>query len=391
MVFPKEEYEVRLSKTKARMEDIGIVTLLIVDPANMNYLTGYDGWSFYAHQGVLVRVGERQPIWFGREQDRNGARITTWLDDDSLHTYPESYVQSESCHTMEFVVGLLQELGWDDGMIGAELDNYWFSARSYQHLEQGLTNSRVVDASKLVNWIRAIKSEAEIGYMKEAAKICRTAMQTAFSSIRDGVPEREAAAEVISAQVRGTKMSGGDTPAIMPIMPAGEWSLSGHLTYNPDRAYRNGDLVLLEVSGCRYRYNVPLYRTLFVGPPPDELFEMADVAIESMNRLVRFIEPGMTAHTAAQCWRDLTTRSYPAVSSRIGYSFGLNYVPDWGEHTVNLRPEEKTKLSTGMTLHLMPSLRKGDLVFEASEPVLITDAGCERFLSVPQELVVKMN
>ena len=45
-LFAKEEYLERLGKTKARMTDAGVDVLVVSDPANMNYLTGYDGWSF---------------------------------------------------------------------------------------------------------------------------------------------------------------------------------------------------------------------------------------------------------------------------------------------------------------------------------------------------------
>ena len=43
--------------------------LVVSDPANMNYLTGYDGWSFYVHQCVVVTEDLAQPIWIGRGQD----------------------------------------------------------------------------------------------------------------------------------------------------------------------------------------------------------------------------------------------------------------------------------------------------------------------------------
>lgn len=48
------------------MEKEGIDVLLVTDPANMNYLTGYDAWSFYVHQMLIVIIDEPQPIWVGR-------------------------------------------------------------------------------------------------------------------------------------------------------------------------------------------------------------------------------------------------------------------------------------------------------------------------------------
>src|ERR1700716_1061331 len=52
--FPQAEYEDRLAKTRAAMEGRGIDVLLVTDPANLYYLTGYDAWSFYVPQAVIV-------------------------------------------------------------------------------------------------------------------------------------------------------------------------------------------------------------------------------------------------------------------------------------------------------------------------------------------------
>ena len=52
--FSREEYAARLAKTRAAMARQGIDLLWVSDPSNMAWLTGYDGWSFYVHQGVLV-------------------------------------------------------------------------------------------------------------------------------------------------------------------------------------------------------------------------------------------------------------------------------------------------------------------------------------------------
>ena len=58
MLFEKQEYKDRLKKVKISMQKKGIDLLVSHDPANMNYLTGYDAWSFYYAQCVLVHVNE---------------------------------------------------------------------------------------------------------------------------------------------------------------------------------------------------------------------------------------------------------------------------------------------------------------------------------------------
>ena len=46
------------------MAERGIDILFVTDPSNQAWLTGYDGWSFYVHQGVIVTL-DRDPIWWG--------------------------------------------------------------------------------------------------------------------------------------------------------------------------------------------------------------------------------------------------------------------------------------------------------------------------------------
>ena len=52
--FTRGEYADRLVKTRKAMEAKGIDLLIVSDPSNMAWLTGYDGWSFYVHQAVIV-------------------------------------------------------------------------------------------------------------------------------------------------------------------------------------------------------------------------------------------------------------------------------------------------------------------------------------------------
>ena len=94
-VFDISEYRSRIEKTRSLMEERGIDVLLVTAPANMNYLTGYDGWSFYVHQGVLVSVDQDDPLWFGRGMDANGARLTTWLEPENIRAYSDDHVQSK--------------------------------------------------------------------------------------------------------------------------------------------------------------------------------------------------------------------------------------------------------------------------------------------------------
>ena len=87
--FQKFEYELRIKRTKQRMENVGFDLLICQDPANLGWLTGFDGWSFYTPQAVLVHLEETDPIWFGRAQDAKSAQITTNIPDKNIIGYSD--------------------------------------------------------------------------------------------------------------------------------------------------------------------------------------------------------------------------------------------------------------------------------------------------------------
>ncbi|MDA3916027.1 MAG: M24 family metallopeptidase [Deltaproteobacteria bacterium] len=386
--FDISEYQVRLNKTKEVMIQKGLDVLIVTDPANMNYISGYDGWSFYVHQGLIIFLDKDQPVWFGREQDSNGARITTWLDDENIIGYQDHYVQSQTIHPYDFVADLIKKYQHDRKNIGVEKDNYYFTAQSFEHLKKNLPNAVIKDGGLIINWVRAIKSPKELEYMKMAGQILEKVMKTAVDMIEPGVREGDAAAEVYKTMIAGTRNFTGDYSAIIPIMPSGRRTTTAHLSWT-DRRYKKDEIILLELSGCKNRYHAPLSRTIITGKPSKELDTIAKTVIHGLNKVVDFIKPGIMAQDIEAKWREAISGSRVVKESRIGYAFGLNYPPDWGEHTISLRPGDTTIIKPGMTIHVMPGIWTDTLGFECSEAIYITDKGCETFSKVSRQLFVK--
>ena len=129
--FSRAEYADRLQKTRRAMEEKGVDLLIVSDPSNMNWLTGYDGWSFYVHQAVIVPP-EGEPIFFGRGMDAVGARFTAYLSEDNIIGYADDYVQNTAKHPMDLLSSILKDKGWGARRIGVEMDNYWFTAAAFR-------------------------------------------------------------------------------------------------------------------------------------------------------------------------------------------------------------------------------------------------------------------
>ena len=168
--FESSEYANRQQAVRAAMAERGLDLLIIYDPSNLCWLTGYDAWTFYVHQCVVIGV-QGELFWFGRGIDAPAARLTTDLAPGQIIAYPDHYVQAVDIHPMDYLADLLKQRQLHTGRIGVEKDNYYFSARAMESLNTHLADAQFVDATALVNWQRAVKSPQELDYMRRAGKV----------------------------------------------------------------------------------------------------------------------------------------------------------------------------------------------------------------------------
>lgn len=365
----------------------GIDLLIVTDPSNMAWLTGYDGWSFYVHQCVVLPM-DGDPFWFGRKQDANGAARTVFMSDDNILFYPEIYVQSTEYHPMDYLSSVLIDRGWGALAIGVEMDNYYFSAAAYMSLVNNLPNAKFKDANSLVNWCRAIKSEQELVYMRRAGRIVEEMHKRIFEKIEPGLPKNELVAEIYDSGIRGADGFGGDYPAIVPLLPSGADAAAPHLTWD-DKPMKTGEGTFFEIAGCYRRYHVPLSRTIFLGKPPQNFIDADKAVQEGMEAGLEKAQAGNTCADIASAFFAVLMKYGIIKDSRTGYPIGLSYPPDWGERTMSLRLGDKTVLEPGMTFHFMTGLWMDDWGMETTESIAITDGAPELLASVPRQLMIK--
>ena len=385
--FSRDEFAARLAGTRRAMQAKGIDLLICSDPSNMNWLTGYDGWSFYVHQAVLVPP-EGEPVWYGRLQDANGARRTAYLGHDNIVPYADHYVQSTERHPMDYLSQVIAERGWDRLVIGVEMDNYYFSAAAFAALQKHLPNARFVDATALVNWQRAVKSPTEIEYMRKAARIVEAMHARIVDKVEVGMRKCDLVAEIYDAGTRGVPGAGGDYPAIVPLLPSGADASAPHLTWD-DRPMKSGEGTFFEIAGCYNRYHVPLSRTVFLGKPTQAFLDAEKATLEGMDAGLAAARPGNTCEDIANAFFAVLRRYGIVKDNRAGYAIGVSYPPDWGERTMSLRPGDRTELRPGMTFHFMTGLWLETMGLEITESILITETGVECLADVPRKLVVK--
>ena len=388
MSFSKTEYKDRLKKVQKSMQDKGIELLISQDTANMNYLTGYDAWSFYYAQCVLVHVNAEEPICFVRAQDAGGAYIKTYLQDENIIKYDEKYIHTWPSHPYDYLVEIIKQKKWDKLKIGLEMDSHYFTAYCYEKIKSGLPNAKLKDSERLVNWVRLIKSNAEIKLMKSAAQISEKGMKTAIESINPGVRQCDAVAEIQKTLFNGTTEFGGEYSSIATLLPTGKGTSASHLTATQDK-FVSGEATIIELSGTYKRYHAPMARTVLLGKPNQKKIDAMKATNEALEAGISVTKPGNTANDVAQKFWSVLDKYNIKKESRTGYSIGIGYPPDWGEHTLNISKHDKTILQPNVTFHMIAVMQFGDWGVEASEAIRVTENGSELFCNMSKELYIK--
>ena len=388
MSFSKAEYKDRLKKVQKSMQDKGIELLISQDTANMNYLTGYDAWSFYYAQCVLVHVNAEEPICFVRAQDAGGAYIKTYLQDENIIKYDEKYIHTWPSHPYDYLVEIIKQKKWDKLNIGLEMDSHYFTAYCYEKIKSGLPNAKLKDSERLVNWVRLIKSNAEIKLMKSAAQISEKGMKTAIESINPGIRQCDAVAKIQKTLFNGTTEFGGEYSSITTLLPTGKGTSASHLTATQDK-FVSGEATIIELSGTYKRYHAPMARTVLLGKPDQKKIDAMKATNEALEAGISVTKPGNTANDVAQKFWSVLDKYNIKKESRTGYSIGIGYPPDWGEHTLNISKYDKTILQPNVTFHMIAVMQFGDWGVEASEAIRVTENGSELFCNMSKELYIK--
>ena len=385
--FDRTEYAARVAAIKNRMSEAGIDVLVVTEPTNMYYLTGYDAYSFYVVQAVIVALEEDLPIWAGRFMDAVTAHSTTYLPSDNISPYPDHYVQSTELHPMTFIGTLIADKGWATKVIGVEMGAYYYSAKSHAELQKALPNARFQDAELLVNWIRIVKSEQELPYMRAAGEITDRMVTAAIDTAHPDIRECDLAAAIVEIQLKGTERHGGMPSSSAPLICAGQRANEPHPAWN-DHKLGNNTPLNIEMAGVCHRYHGPISRTFYLGSPPQTYSDLAQRVVDGVSAALDVVKPGATCEAVEAAWRTTLARWGLEKESRLGYPTGIAYAPTWGELTASLRKGDTTELLSGMVFHMMAGLWMENTGVTITQTFIVTDTGHETLTKSPRELII---
>jgi Xaa-Pro dipeptidase len=379
IAFPMVEYERRLAELRKRMDDLGLNAMMVTTPHNICYLSGFDSVGYYYFNALVVPLmGE--PFAVPRLLEDSGIQAYTWIE------ISRPYQDFED--PMDVLHNALEEFNLLDKRIGFEKDCWFFTAVQQERLFAKCTGTEFVDAPRIVEKGRLIKSDYEVEMIRKAARATEAGMRAGISCVEAGTTENDVAAEIQYAMTK----AGSEWPAIAPFVASGPRGAIGHATW-AGRRIEPGEFVFLEIAGAVRRYHAPMMRTVSVGKADGILLEGEKVVIDAMNAAFETIKAGVPAEEVDAATRRIIAKSSFGAqqASRVGYSVGIGMSPDWGEGQIlSMQPKEKRLLQANMTFHLLPWVQipgKGGIGI--TETIRVTETGCEIITNFERKLFSK--
>jgi Xaa-Pro dipeptidase len=317
--FESAEYKSRLDGLLLAMTERGLDAMLLFAQESMYWLTGYDTFGFCFFQSLVVRSDGRMAL-LTRSADLRQAQHTSILSDIRVWTDRKDATPAGQ------LKAVADDLGISGKRIGVEFDSYGLTHANGKRLEEAFAGSTFSDASDLVTRLRAVKSPAEIAFVREAGRLADAADAAALAAVRAGADE----GDILAAQHNAIFSAGGDYPANEFIIGSGRDALL--CRYKAGRRTLDArDQITLEFAGAFRHYHVAAMRTVIIGEPKPRHLELYAAASEALLACEAAMRPGRTAgevfsaHAAVMDGHGLAAHRLAA----CGYSLGAKFTPSW--------------------------------------------------------------
>lgn len=326
--------------------------LLVSNPLNIRYLTGFTGSMGYlllAEQPTLLVDGRYQEQ---ADQEVSGVDIVT---------VPSS----------QLLPGGIADLLAGSGHARIGFEATTITMAQYAPLAEG--PYEFVRTDLAVERRRARKDETELGLLREAARLAVAILDEAWDVVAPGRTEMEVAGEIERAQRR----AGSEGSAAKLIVASGARTSLPHAAAST-KVIGADEPILIDLSTTWDGYRADITRLGFTGPVPDDYARVVEVVKAAQDAALAGIRPGMTAKEVDALMRDhITEAGYgPLFIHAAGHGIGM------GQHEIPMfSPYGTATIEPGMVVMLEPGIYVRDTHgARLEDAVVITDTGCELLL-----------
>ncbi|MCM3637434.1 Xaa-Pro peptidase family protein [Sporosarcina luteola] len=350
----------KLAKLREALKEYGLDALLVTNPYNRRYMTGFTGSAGVA----IVSADDAVFITDFRYTEQAAEQVKGFR----IVKHEKTIIEEVSNQAKEMKIKTL----------GFEKDNVSFG--TYE-LYNDKVDAELKAVSGIVEKLRMVKNADEIEILQQAAKIADDAFAHICTFIKPGVTELEVSNELeMFMRKQGAASSSFDT-----IVASGERGALPHGVAS-DKVIQSGELVTLDFGALYNGYISDITRTVAVGEPSEKMKEIYEVTLAAQVLALEKIKAGMTGIEADAIARDyIKSKGYgDAFGHSTGHGIGLEV-----HEGPALSFRSETVLVPNMTVTVEPGIYlPGIGGVRIEDDIIITEDGNVRLTHSPKELII---
>jgi len=259
---------------------------------------------------------------------------------------------------------------------------------SVKAIQDAFPQAKLINATEMMQEIRAIKSAEEVSLLERSAAIIEKTIEMMVETARPGVSEKE----LYGAMIHAMLSNGGELPTLFFLSAGPDISNSSFVP--TDYVIQNGDRIINEIEAKYAGYAAQAVSPVVVGTPKQDYEEMIKISRDCFEAILDEMKPGGTFGSLFDTYRETVEQrgkgkylwNHPMMHAR-----GLG---DDGPALLgnqDLERFSKMKLKAGMAFILKPQVRTAQGKGRASigDTVVVTEDGARRLGKRELKLIVK--
>jgi Xaa-Pro dipeptidase len=346
--FPRAEYEDRVRRARAYMEEEKIDILVLWDPVDIRYFSGFQSlhWSAMSIQpAVYLLPLEKAPVIVVPDFFTGVAEGYTYVDDIRLAF--KAHVTKNTRELPADIAAVVRDLGCGRGRVG--LESGWLGGmcvprpiNDIDRFRQSLDGATFVDACDLIWKCRMIKSPSEVEALRKATQAIVRAYGDVVANFAPGMNERDMGRMLRRAILEYTE----DCSPPIATASSRRIPMPDTPSFYDEVTLSRGDRIVFEPLPTYKGYYGSCCRCFQIGPLPDAARRKAEAVDRAQEAAIRAIKPGVpTKHLMEIINGSLIDAGINPTIEMAGHGVGLN-----PHEPPMIAEEEESVLAEGMVM-----------------------------------------
>jgi Xaa-Pro aminopeptidase len=322
----------RFRKLRTSIAAKGLDALLLSQPENRRYLSGFtgsSGWLLISGQNAILATDFRYVEQAKRES-------------------PDFEIVQTKGELPDWLPDLVSDLGWYKLGFESNFISYEGHHRLSEAIKTKQVNLELIPTTGIVERLRSIKEPEELAFITKAIELTDTAFEQSKALIRPGITEKEAAWEIEKI----LRQEGSEEIPFEIIVASGPNSALPHARPTK-KTIRSNEPVLIDMGARINGYCSDFTRTLFSGKADKTFREIYNIVLKAQATAMEGIESGMDASQADRLARSVIEQAGygDAFGHGLGHGVGLAV-----HEFPMLGPRSSDSLADGMIFTIEPGI-----------------------------------